>query len=213
VTVSSMQMQGAVLNVKLQHLDRWNSQRREHARTYDALLAGCPGLRLSPGDLGYSRSLRTPPRSVKEQAHFYAIVFCSLHGGCVALCRHRARHPHLYAACDALYYGLNDRYSGYSSPNTLFTAVSHGIPTLATPGGEKGMVTRDTGCGLLLEPLTAETIAEAAWQLQDLATYAALCERARAAQSYYSWGQASNHLVKTVREAVSSRQEGRLCVG
>lgn len=40
-------IQGAVLDVKLRHLDAWNSQRRAHARAYDALLAGCPGLRLT----------------------------------------------------------------------------------------------------------------------------------------------------------------------
>jgi dTDP-4-amino-4,6-dideoxygalactose transaminase len=40
-------IQAAVLNVKLRHLDRWNSRRREHAHAYDALLAACPGLRLT----------------------------------------------------------------------------------------------------------------------------------------------------------------------
>ena len=40
-------IQGAVLDVKLRHLDCWNSRRREHARAYDALLAACPGLRLT----------------------------------------------------------------------------------------------------------------------------------------------------------------------
>ena len=40
-------IQAAVLNVKLRHLDHWNSRRREHAHAYDALLAACPGLRLT----------------------------------------------------------------------------------------------------------------------------------------------------------------------
>jgi dTDP-4-amino-4,6-dideoxygalactose transaminase len=40
-------IQAAVLNVKLRHLERWNSRRREHAHAYDALLAACPGLRLT----------------------------------------------------------------------------------------------------------------------------------------------------------------------
>ncbi len=35
-------IQGAVLSVKLNHLDRWNKSRQEHAALYDKLLAGCP---------------------------------------------------------------------------------------------------------------------------------------------------------------------------
>jgi len=33
-------IQGAVLNVKLRHLDRWTELRRSHARRYDEYLAG-----------------------------------------------------------------------------------------------------------------------------------------------------------------------------
>lgn len=35
-------IQGAVLNVKLKHLEAWNEQRRRHAQLYDHLLAGSP---------------------------------------------------------------------------------------------------------------------------------------------------------------------------
>ncbi|OHB77564.1 MAG: transcriptional regulator [Planctomycetes bacterium RBG_16_55_9] len=35
-------VQGAVLNVKLKSLDRWNEQRRRHAALYDRLFAGSP---------------------------------------------------------------------------------------------------------------------------------------------------------------------------
>jgi len=37
-------LQGAVLDVKLRHLDRWNALRRQHARQYRELLADCPGI-------------------------------------------------------------------------------------------------------------------------------------------------------------------------
>jgi dTDP-4-amino-4,6-dideoxygalactose transaminase len=41
-------IQGAVRDVKLQYLDEWNRQRRAHAHnTYDRLLAGCSGFRLT----------------------------------------------------------------------------------------------------------------------------------------------------------------------
>jgi dTDP-4-amino-4,6-dideoxygalactose transaminase len=35
-------IQGAVLNVKLKHLDAWNAKRRRHAELYDRLFAGSP---------------------------------------------------------------------------------------------------------------------------------------------------------------------------
>ncbi len=39
-------IQGAVLDVKLRHLDDWNDARQRHAGRYNELLAGVPGLRL-----------------------------------------------------------------------------------------------------------------------------------------------------------------------
>ncbi|HKS28035.1 MAG TPA: DegT/DnrJ/EryC1/StrS family aminotransferase, partial [Pyrinomonadaceae bacterium] len=46
-------IQGAVLSVKLRHLDRWNELRREHAARYNSLLEGA-GLVL-PKEMSYSR--------------------------------------------------------------------------------------------------------------------------------------------------------------
>jgi dTDP-4-amino-4,6-dideoxygalactose transaminase len=48
------EIQGAVLAVKLCHLDRWNALRREHAARYNELLAGAGGLVL-PRELPYAR--------------------------------------------------------------------------------------------------------------------------------------------------------------
>jgi dTDP-4-amino-4,6-dideoxygalactose transaminase len=39
-------LQGAVLNVKLNHLDQWNRQRQECARIYGRLLKGLPGIHI-----------------------------------------------------------------------------------------------------------------------------------------------------------------------
>ncbi|MGB7926361.1 MAG: DegT/DnrJ/EryC1/StrS family aminotransferase [Pyrinomonadaceae bacterium] len=47
------EIQGAVLAVKLRHLDRWNEWRRAHAARYHELLAGVEGLRL-PRELDYA---------------------------------------------------------------------------------------------------------------------------------------------------------------
>jgi dTDP-4-amino-4,6-dideoxygalactose transaminase len=49
-------IQGAVLNVKLKHLDRWNELRREHARHYGELLSG---------------SRLTLPRETEHSEHVY----------------------------------------------------------------------------------------------------------------------------------------------
>jgi dTDP-4-amino-4,6-dideoxygalactose transaminase len=47
-------LQAAILNVKLPHLERWNTRRREHAARYDAAFAGSPAvvpLTRAPGAL------------------------------------------------------------------------------------------------------------------------------------------------------------------
>jgi dTDP-4-amino-4,6-dideoxygalactose transaminase len=48
-------IQGAVLGVKLPHLDHWNDLRRAHAARYDDLLKGC-GLML-PQEMAYARHI------------------------------------------------------------------------------------------------------------------------------------------------------------
>ncbi len=48
-------MQGAILNVKLRHLDKWNDLRRAHAARYDEMLAGSP-LTL-PREMDYARHI------------------------------------------------------------------------------------------------------------------------------------------------------------
>jgi len=55
-------IQAAILRVKLQYVERWNQQRRQHAATYDRLLADS-GLLAAEGHAPV-RVLQTP-----EQAH------------------------------------------------------------------------------------------------------------------------------------------------
>ncbi len=77
-------IQGAVLSVKLKHIDQWNDARRAHAKQYDALLAEIPAI-VSPVEIP----------DAKHVYHIYAIrannrdsiieemkarnVFCGIH--------------------------------------------------------------------------------------------------------------------------------------
>jgi len=61
-------IQGAVLSVKLKHLNKWNEARRANAKKYDRLLAGVSQIRL-PVEKDYARhvyhlyALRDPKRN------------------------------------------------------------------------------------------------------------------------------------------------------
>ncbi|MES1213385.1 MAG: DegT/DnrJ/EryC1/StrS family aminotransferase, partial [Singulisphaera sp.] len=59
-------LQGAVLDVKLRHLDDWNAARRRHARRYSELLAGIPELTL--------------PSAESEDAHVWHLYVVLLNG-------------------------------------------------------------------------------------------------------------------------------------
>lgn len=52
-------IQGAVLSVKLRHLDEWNERRREHAKWYATLLTGVSGV--------------VPPVEARERKHVYHV--------------------------------------------------------------------------------------------------------------------------------------------
>jgi dTDP-4-amino-4,6-dideoxygalactose transaminase len=65
-------LQGAILRVKLRHLEAWTEARRANATRYDALLSGC-GVQ-TPQVMAYARhvyhvyAIRTPEREVVQQA-------------------------------------------------------------------------------------------------------------------------------------------------
>jgi dTDP-4-amino-4,6-dideoxygalactose transaminase len=58
------EMQAAILRVKLEHLDKWNSLRRQHAYGYNRLMADIRGV-CCPAELGDGRTIvPTDPRDV-----------------------------------------------------------------------------------------------------------------------------------------------------
>lgn len=96
-------IQGAVLDVKLRHLDRWTEQRRSHARRYDRNLA----------DLGWQ--LPVPSRDQRHVYHLYAPLFANrddiqarLHAEGIATGIHYPKPVHLQLAFADLGYGAGD---------------------------------------------------------------------------------------------------------
>lgn len=76
--------QGAVLDVKLKHLGRWNDARRQHARRYCSLLTGVKGVCL-PAETDHGKhifhvfALRVPRRDTVLQALADKGVACGIH--------------------------------------------------------------------------------------------------------------------------------------
>lgn len=77
--------------------------------------------------------------------------------------------PQLFQATDVIYYALRVDYPGavYNAPNTLSQAMSTGTPIIANQVGDLGRIVARTNCGLLLDEVTPEAIAEALTQLKD----------------------------------------------
>ena len=96
-------IQGAVLRVKLRHLDDWNEARRAHAESYDRLLAGLAVK--TPHVMSYARhvyhvySVRTPERDALQQA---------LQGAGIQTGIHYPVPVHLQPAYGDLGYGAGD---------------------------------------------------------------------------------------------------------
>ena len=80
-----------------------------------------------------------------------------------------AQVPLATKAADVIYYGLRIDYPGaiYNAPNTLTQAMAAGRPIVANEVGDLGSIIRATKCGLLVQPLTPETIAQALISLRD----------------------------------------------
>ena len=77
-------IQGAVLSVKLKHIDAWNAARRANAKVYDELLEGIEGA-IKPTVASYGEpvfhiyALRTPERHAILKAMAEKNVYCGIH--------------------------------------------------------------------------------------------------------------------------------------
>ncbi|MDZ7361395.1 MAG: glycosyltransferase family 4 protein [candidate division KSB1 bacterium] len=113
--------------------------------------------------------------------------------------------PNYTALADVIYYGLNhqipDDNIHYSSPNALFNALAAGKPLLTGNLGEIARIVQEEQCGLIVEPLTPESLADAIKQLRDPAVRAVMSINARrAAQEKYNWQVAAATLLRLYQQ-------------
>ncbi len=99
---------------------------------------------------------------------------------------------------DVVYYCLRPDYPGakFNAPNTLSNAMAAGRPVLGNDLGDLGRIMHKTGCGIVLETVSAESIASAIRTLADPALRQRLGEAGRsAARAEYNWPAVSQHLL------------------
>ncbi len=76
----------------------------------------------------------------------------------------------------------------YSLPNKLFDYIAAGIPAISSPLPEVSAIIRQYGCGVVLEEVSPEAIAEALVRLRDdRALLSALKEKSARARNEINW--------------------------
>lgn len=108
------------------------------------------------------------------------------------------RVPITMKAADVIYYCLKPDYPGasFNASNTLTYAMAAGRPVIANRIGDLGRIVQETGCGLLIDEVSAEAIAAAVHQLSDPDLRASLGDAgSKAAQKKYNWSAASAELL------------------
>lgn len=119
----------------------------------------------------------------------------------------RADPRPLYAAADALFYGLaaDSPYSRISSPNTLFLAIAMRIPLITTASGEAGAVVERRDAGEVLREPAVPALDACVRRLRDPARSAAVRERLAELQAEYSWRRAAAGLLDAYASAQRER--------
>ena len=93
----------------------------------------------------------------------------------------------------------------YSAPNNLFEALAGGTAVIASDNGDMGRIVREEGCGIVLNRVTANQIAEALQALQDLDVLNRMKRNGlRAAERRYNWTEATARLTGLYERVVNS---------
>jgi glycosyltransferase involved in cell wall biosynthesis len=106
--------------------------------------------------------------------------------------------PLYFKSMDVIYYALKPDYPGakYNAPNTLTQAMAAARPVIANEIGDLGRIIKETGCGLLLDSLTPNGIANMLTRLLDKKLRENLGRRGlEAARMYYNADNAGKVLV------------------
>jgi glycosyltransferase involved in cell wall biosynthesis len=106
---------------------------------------------------------------------------------------------------DVVYYAIKPDYPGavFNAPNTLSNAMAAGTPVLCNDVGDLGHIVASTGCGVLLQEVTPQTIATALKGLRDPELREKLGKAGfQAAQQTYNWEAVSNRLLLAYQETL-----------
>ena len=103
---------------------------------------------------------------------------------------------------DAVYYCLRPDYPGaiFNAPNTLSNAMAARRPVIANYIGDLGRIVRDTGCGILLDEISPQTIRKAILTLGEPSIRRKLGEAGRAAaEGEFNWQAIAQRLLDIYR--------------
>jgi glycosyltransferase involved in cell wall biosynthesis len=105
--------------------------------------------------------------------------------------------PLMTCVADAIYYCLASGYPGavYNAPNTLSNAMAAGRPILGNRVGDLGRIVLETGCGLLVDPVSPPAIRQAIRELADPELRDRLgAAGQQAARKVYNWNVVKGRL-------------------
>lgn len=121
----------------------------------------------------------------------------------------RSRIPYLLSACDAsaILYTPTSPIMWMATPNKLFESMLLGLPVIASNFGMLARIVSETGCGLLADPLNADSVAEA---IRTLSRDSDLRNRLsrngmEAIRTKYSWTNVEGRLVEAIWRLAASR--------
>jgi glycosyltransferase involved in cell wall biosynthesis len=111
--------------------------------------------------------------------------------------------PLITCMADVIYYCLEPDYAGavYNAPNTLSNAMAAGRPIIANNVGDLGRIVRQTGCGILLDGVSPESIRKAIDSLRSDTLRQKLGEAGLlAARQEYNWSTSQQRLVAVYQQ-------------